>query len=41
MRTIKTRNWDRRWEEVNEKMVKATSADKKIRDNKLKADSDP
>lgn len=29
MRTIKRRNWDRRCEEVNEKLVKAGPADKK------------
>lgn len=40
MRTIKKRNWDRRCEEVNEKLVKARTADDNITDNKLKADSD-
>lgn len=40
MGTIKKRKWDRRCEEVNEKLGMAVNADYVINDNKLKADSD-
>lgn len=40
MGTIKKRKWDRRCEEVNEKLGMAVNADYVIIDNKLKADSD-